>query len=248
MLEIKNFLKELLNINLDEEIWDKDYFITKTEEFLNFYKIDSSDIIKNKNLRDKFLEYILNHYSSFFRDYEDFKFLRQIKSSKRVLSIGCSSGEEVYSIGIIFYENNILEKSFILGIDLENIIKKAKEAKWPISFFEEFERNYKLSGGQRNFKDYFIFKNDEFILKDFIRKKIKLKSYDLRNFSFLGKFDLIFFKNVSIYFDDKFLKRVYNWINQLLTPNGYLFLGEDEVKSDYIHIKNNIYQKKENDK
>ena len=245
MVKSKKFLKELLRFNLDESIWDKSYFINKTEEFLNFYKIDIYDILENRNIRKKFLEFLLNHYSSFFRDTEDFKFLRKITKPQRILSVGCSSGEEVYSIAIVLYENGILDKSFILGVDLGEIIKKAKKGKWHLSLYQEFERNYILSGGKKNFRDYFIFGDDEFMIKEKFKQKICFKSYDLRKFFNLGKFDSIFFKNVSIYFNDKFNKKVYNWIDKELKTGGYLFVGESDVCVKYSQVGRNIYQKAE---
>ena len=242
-MKTKNFLNELLKLNLDESIWDRAYFINKTEEFLRFYKIDTSDILKNKDIRKKFLEFLLNHYSSFFRDTEDFKFLRTITKPQKILSIGCSSGEEVYSIAIVLYENKILDKSFILGVDLGEIIKSAKEGKWHLSLYKEFERNYILSGGKKDFKDYFIFEGNEFKIKDEIKQKVHFKSYDLRQFSHLGEFDLIFFKNISIYFSDKFTKKVYNWIDKELKTGGYLFLGDSDIYIKYSQKSKNIYQK-----
>ena len=76
---------------------------------------------------------------------------------------------------------------------------------------------------------YFEPNGKVWVLKNEVKKMVSFKKLNLQeNFSFLEKQDLIFCRNVLIYFSDEFKKEVLHRLGELLRPGGYLFLGASE--------------------
>ena len=155
----------------------------------------------------------------------------------RILSSPCSTGEEPYSIVLhILEEATIVEKRDIeiVGIDIDStVIEKAKIAKYTdrsvhatpkgilAKWFKKKALGYQLSDdlhGSVDFKVINIFDKDQ------MRK--------------LGKFDVIFSRNMLIYFDDASRKEVAMTFYDMLNPGGYVLLGHAEYMSRIVSVFN----------
>lgn len=153
----------------------------------------------------------------------------------RILSSPCSTGEEPYSIILhILQENNVVNNRDIevVGIDIDStVIQKAKKAVYSErsvhaipknvlnQWFEKENLSYKLVDdliGTVDFKIINVF------------DKAKLRS--------LGKFDVIFSRNMLIYFDDASRKEVAMNFYDILNPNGYILLGHAEYMSRIVSV------------
>ncbi|MBN1697253.1 MAG: protein-glutamate O-methyltransferase [Spirochaetales bacterium] len=186
---------------------------------------------------------ITTNKTDFFREPAHFDYLidtaiPELKKNKnphkneiRIWSAGCSSGEEPYTICIVLteYAEKICDARFsILATDIATtVLEKAAIAVYPMHRIEIIP--YQLK------KKYFLRSKDKNAnlvrLKPEIRRMVRFKQVNLicDRFPFYEKQDIIFCRNVMIYFDrttqQKLIRRFYEQLN----PGGYLFLGHSET-------------------
>jgi len=167
----------------------------------------------------------------------------------RVWSAGCSSGEEPYSIAILLQEAGWYERAAfeIFASDInQQVLQKARRGQYRESAFRSTEASLR--------DRYFTREADtSWKIKDEVRNRVsfgRLNLYDEARVSLLGHLDIIFCRNVIIYFDDS-SKRVVvtNFYNRLI-DGGYLLLGHSEslislsTQFKLRHLKNDmVYQK-----
>ncbi|MFN6991570.1 MAG: CheR family methyltransferase [Fervidobacterium sp.] len=217
------YLAERIMFKVSEIL--KKHSIKIEEKKLHRFIENISDIAHD--LPDEVLELIIIDNltigeSYFFRDKETFKKLREIlkqKSKWNILSVGCSRGEEVYSISIISKELSV--NANITGIDVNyQRIEEAKAAcykYWSLRFLSDKE-----------IERYFIKVDDKYCLKNEYKEGTSFyicNINDCRGFS-KEKFDIIFVRRVLIYLDN--LESVLKKLNSLLSDGGYLVLGNGE--------------------
>ena len=149
----------------------------------------------------------------------------------RCWSTGCASGEEPYSISLIF-QNLIANISpykeiEIIATDADpNMLERAKKACYSASTVKELPERWK--------QDCFSMNNDSYCLKDEFKKPVTLLKQDIRKEQPTGTFDLILCRNlVATYFDEDLQKKVLASITSKLTSQGFLILGKNE-KTDAL--------------
>jgi len=157
--------------------------------------------------------------------------------SLRILSSPCSTGEEPYSMILhIVEEGNIVEQRDIevVGIDIDStVIKKAQIAKYsdravhaiPKSilarWFNKRALGYELGEDLQGSVDFQV-----------------VNIFDKAQMRTLGKFDVIFSRNMLIYFDDASRKEVAMTFYDMLNPGGYVLLGHAEYMSRIVSVFN----------
>jgi chemotaxis protein methyltransferase CheR len=167
----------------------------------------------------------------------------------RIWSAGCSSGEEPYSLAMLLQEAGWYEHaSFeIFASDInQQVLAKARKGQYRENAFRATDATVR--------ERYFAREGDgSWRIKDEIRNRVqfgRLNLYDEARVSLLGHLDLIFCRNVIIYFDDS-SKRVVvrNFYNRLI-DGGYLLLGHSEslislsTQFKLRHLKNDmVYQR-----
>ena len=171
--------------------------------------------------------------TKFFRDKEAFEYLKekvisQIFKAKsptdeiRVWSVGCATGEEAYSLAILFDEfkkANGLKHSFkIFATDLNDIyLNEAVKG--------EFDSRFVVDIDRERLERYFIAKKDRYYIKKEIRNTIIFANHDiLKNPPFIN-IDLIVCRNLLIYFEKDLQQSLFNRFNYCLNQKGFLFLG-----------------------
>jgi chemotaxis protein methyltransferase CheR len=197
-------------------------------------------------LAQEVIEALTTNETLFFRDMAPFDALRQRvipellekrPAKLAIWSAAASSGQEAFSIAMLVQEMRIKEMKTlpcpvdILGTDLsEQILDRAREAK-----YVQFEVNRGLPAPY--LVKYFQRQGLDWQLKDEIRAMAKFKRFDLRQpMAALGKFDIVFCRNVLIYFDVETKVKILNQILNVLNPGGYLFLGGAETTQN-LHDK-----------
>jgi len=160
--------------------------------------------------------------------------------SLRVWSSGCSMGEEPFSIAIMI--NELLEKEAskydvrIFATDIDrHILKKAKKAVYSYESIEDIK--YKL------IEKYFTRNGKLFHLQKKIKEMVSFSVYDIlskNSFappeSIFGAFDMVFCRNLLIYFNKEFQEMIFEKLYRSLAWNGYLILGQAEVPlAKYLH-------------
>lgn len=146
----------------------------------------------------------------------------------RILSAPCSSGEESYSIALsLVDEKSMLEqRDFeIIGIDINSeAILRAKEG--------VFSPRSVKNVPNKLLQQYFKRSTENFEIVPFLKKAVSFKTLnvmDRSSMNALGKFDVIFSRNMLIYFDDHSRKQVTTTFYEMLKPKGTLFLGHAET-------------------
>lgn len=234
---------------------------------LNFNNFnDYHDYLQNCSINDSrmedFITLITTNTTEFFRENFHFEKLKEIlqeitRNHKKELRIWCaasSSGQEVYSILITIQEffllNNTKKELKFLATDIDSkILEKAMLG----IYSEDDVKNIPMVLKNRYFlkaKQY----NNKFVytVRDNYKNIIKfalLNLSDSNEYKFRFKFDLIFCRNVLIYFDQDMAKKVITNLENSLEKNGYLFLGHSEsglVSSNKLtKLNNSIFRRKE---
>lgn len=172
-----------------------------------------------------------------FRDPEVWHYLRHSiipgladHNNIRIWHAGCSSGEEVYSLLILLEETGLLAKSKVYATDInEDVLALASEGRFRRKDFELFEMNYRLAGGTRDFASYFRPDGDHLIAREELRSPLHLKRFNLVGARAFSKFDIIFCRNVMIYFNAGLQKEVLRLFASSLFKSGLLVIGKKEI-------------------
>lgn len=147
----------------------------------------------------------------------------------RIWHAGCSSGEEVFSLAILLQEEELYEKCRIYATDFnEAVVRKAKEGFFPISGMQENSQNYIQAGGKRSFSEYYHAKYDSVCFDRVLTKNIVFAQHNLVSDHTFNEFNVIFCRNVMIYFNKDLQNRVHNLLLESLCVFGFLCIGNKE--------------------
>jgi len=202
----------------------------------------------------EFLNAITTNLTSFFRESHHFEFLSKVvipewkkrgrQEPIRIWSAACSTGPEPYSIAITLNKNMPIQQYDIkiLATDLDsNVLKKAREGIYPIEEIEQLPRDY-LSSFLRQ-------KNSDMgKVKEPLRDLIQFNRLNLLGpWPIKHKFDVIFCRNVVIYFNKETQQELFSRLADQLNEGGYLFIGHSEtlhgVSDRFIPKGRTIYKK-----
>lgn len=240
---LSNMLKARSGLVLTEE---KHYLLeSRLLPIIRRLKMDSIAALvaqlRSKNdeaLLVEITEAMTTNETSFFRDTKPFDQFRQVTlphiaghakaSGKiRIWSAACSTGQEPYSLGMCLLEDSAKMSGItteITATDLAgHVLKKAEEGMY--SQFE-VQRGLPIT----HLVKYFEQKGDKWRVRDNVRSLIKFKPANLlTDFSHLGTFDIVFCRNVLIYFDVPTKAKVLEAIAQRMPLHGILCLGSAET-------------------
>ncbi len=152
----------------------------------------------------------------------------------RIWSAACSTGQEVYSIAIALRETLGSMNNYqltILGTDIsDDAVTKASYGK-----YNKFEIERGLP--QQTLNKYFTLMGDGWKIKDEIRAMAVFKKFNLmKPFAGLGRFDVVFCRNVAIYFTPSDKKMVFEKIAGVLESDGSLIIGSTESLSGVTSV------------
>ncbi len=249
------YIRQLLNQKTSVVLPDdKVYFVESrlapiaSSEKLNSVSqlIAKLRIYSGNDLHLQVIEALMTTETFFFRDNYPFEALqkfilpelinkRKIERSLNIWSAACSSGQEPYSIAILLQEHFPIINSWnvsIIATDIsEQMLKLARTGR-----YNQHEINRGLSVYLQN--KYFQQQGKEWEIISEVRHRIGFQQLNLCNtWNSLPKMDLIFLRNVLIYFDIKTKQNILFQVRQLLKPDGYLFLGGGETT---INIDDNF--------
>lgn len=204
------------------------------DEFLNQLRTNRAATLFHEQVIDA----LTTNETSFFRDFHPFETLRQQVLPKiieqraqmkrlSIWSAASSTGQELYTIGMLIREHFPMLKDWnvsILGTDLSpTVLTQAKKGS-----YSQLEVNRGLPASM--LIKYFNKVDTRWVIKDDVRKLIEFKQMNLvKPWPIMPVFDVIFIRNVMIYFDVESKKQILKKIRQCLQPNGYLFLGTAET-------------------
>jgi chemotaxis protein methyltransferase CheR len=191
-------------------------------------------------LRRRIIDAITTGETLFFRDSAPFELLRckilpelidrrtspGRRTPIRIWSAACSTGQEVYSAAIVVKETLQHLDRFevrLLGTDIsDQAIAKASRG-----LYGEIEISRGLS--EERLSRYFVKGGDQWRIRDEIRAMATFRTINLTtDFSALGRFDIIFCRNVAIYFNDRDRRTLFSRLERALERDGYLVIGAME--------------------
>ncbi|SHH54058.1 CheR family methyltransferase [Chryseobacterium oranimense] len=194
-------------------------------------------ILNDPDYLKRFVEEITVNVTEMFRDPHFFKALREKILPQlgtypliRIWVAGCSTGEEAYSMAILLKETNLYHKSLIYGTDLNpSVLETARSGVFPLHQMKTYSENYILSGGKKDFSDYYTANYDSVRFDKSLQEKLILSTHNLVSDSSFNSFQLIICRNVLIYFDRGLQERVFKLFDNSLENLGYLALGAKET-------------------
>ena len=197
----------------------------------------SDYVRKHPDELQKLFDDLLVGVTSFFREPNTFTLLKEkvfpelakgksTQQSIRVWVIGCSSGEETYSLAIALLE--FLEENALTGIPIQIFgtdinqknIDKARQGIYP--------KNIEVSISEACLKKYFNNFNGGYRISKGIRDLCVFSKQDVTADPPFSNLDLVSCRNILIYFDSQLQERVIPILHYALKPNGFLVLGESE--------------------
>lgn len=211
--------------------------------FYDYYKL----VKRDKDELIEMLNSVAVNTTKFFREPYHFEFLRErlndeilsYRSSDKTLRIwsaGCSTGEEPYSIAITLLEamrttgaNPMYWDMKILASDISTKVLKVAAA--GAYDREQLPDDLSPSVAKRYFTTKGALTEGGIVVRPNIREHIRFRRLNLKDTSlpFQRKFDVIFCRNVMIYFDDPMQSHVLENFRLHLRNGGYLFLGHSEI-------------------
>ncbi len=231
--------------------------------YMGIYSKAKADI--KKTIERKIIDAISTNETYFFRDKAPFELLQfkiipdmidakskrggPFKPNIRIWSSASSTGQEIYSISMILNELGIKHPSFAVQL-LATDISDAAIFQASRGRYNKFEVTRGLAPEKLN--KYFSKIDEQWIISDEIRSTVSFNQINLmKPFTSLGKFDIIFCRNVAIYFTVEDRINLFNRLAESLNDDGYLIIGSTEslagdsqIFEPKRYLNSTFYQKK----
>jgi chemotaxis protein methyltransferase CheR len=147
----------------------------------------------------------------------------------RIWHAGCSTGEEVYSVAIMLQEAGLYDRSRIYATDINDVVlQHARRGIFPLERMQEYTENYIRAGGTRSFSEYYTAKYDGALFDQRLVRNVVFAQHNLVTDRSFAEFNVIFCRNVLIYFDKDLQNRVHSLFYDSLVRLGVLCLGSKE--------------------
>lgn len=194
-------------------------------------------ILHDAKFFERFVGTLAVHVTSMFRDPEFYLAFRQRVVPQlrtypfiRIWIAGCSSGEEVYSTAIVLKECGIYDRCRIYATDIsDSVLKRAKEGIFPLTSMREYTSNYLKAGGEKEFSSYYTASYDHALFRRSLIENVTFGQHNLTSDASFNEFNVIFCRNVMIYFTRALQERVLKLFDESVCRLGVLGLGSKET-------------------
>jgi chemotaxis protein methyltransferase CheR len=203
--------------------------------------LQSVSELQGKLLRDpacmeRFLLSVTVNVTAMFRDPSFYRTFRvrvvphlRAQPFVRIWHVGCSTGEEVYSMAILLHEEGLYPRCRIYATDMnEEVVGRAKAGIFPPDLVQDYTRNYFQAGGTASLSDYYVARYDSVLFHRALSENVVFAQHNLVTDSSFNEFDVILCRNVLIYFNNALTARVHRLLYDSLAPSGFLGLGSQE--------------------
>jgi chemotaxis protein methyltransferase CheR len=182
------------------------------------------------------LDDLMVQVSEMFRDPPFFRAFRsqvvpvlQTYPQLKIWHAGCASGEEVYATAILLSEAGLYDRTQIYATDVSlQALERAQEGVYPAELAARFADSYRAAGGDGSFDRYVSTAYDRIAVKASLRRNLVFFQHNLVSDQALGEMQVIFCRNVLIYFGPDLRARVLRKFSQGLCHGGFLCLGMSE--------------------
>lgn len=212
--------------------------LVQAREQLGFESLSAlqDSLLHDPAMLGRLLGYLTVQVSEMFRDPSYFRALREkvvphlrTYPSLKVWIAGCSHGEEVYSLAILFREEGLEERTIFYATDINPSALAAAEAGvYPLDQLKKFTANHQKSGGKSSLSDYYTADYGRAIFDKSLRSRVVFSDHSLVTDAVFGEMHLISCRNVLIYFDRALQDRAIGLFRDSLARKGFLGLGSKE--------------------
>ncbi|WP_430824888.1 CheR family methyltransferase [Carboxylicivirga sp. N1Y90] len=261
-IELKQYLHELKkHTAYDFSDYSDNSIHRRILKILKDYDISMEQLIERTKSDSAFVEKVVEEITvnttELFRDthiwsafYE--KIYPSIKSKKfiNIWHAGCSSGMEVYSNLILLNELGLLDKARVYATDINTrMVTMSKNGQYNYRFNYRYLDDFNSTLAKKpingiskiDFSKYFDIDEDKdtMTVKAFLRKVPQFIKHDLvqEEVPFFNKFDIVFCRNVLIYFNSKLQSKIFKLFYEQMYPGSFLLLGNHEVLSGFYKTK-----------
>ena len=203
-----------------------------------------SAVLHDETILPRLLNYLTVQVSEMFRDPSYFRALREkvvphlrTYPSLKVWVAGCSHGEELYSLAILFAEEGLAERTIFYATDINPAaLRAAQTGIYPLDRIRLFTENHRLSGGRTSLSDHYAADYDRAVFDKTLRERTVFSDHSLVTDAAFGEMHLISCRNVLIYFDRELQDRAVGLFADSLVRGGFLGIGSKESLRFSAHV------------
>jgi chemotaxis protein methyltransferase CheR len=193
-------------------------------------------VLHDPGMLPQLLGHLTVQVSEMFRDPGFFRVLRtevmphlRTYPSLKVWVAGCSSGEELYSLAILFREEGLEERTLFYATDINSTaLRKAEAGVYDLERIAQFTVNHQRSGGKRSLSDYYTAAYGAAVFDKSLRKRVVFSDHTLASDAVFAEVHLVCCRNVLIYFNRELQNRAVGLFKDSLVRKGFLGLGSKE--------------------
>lgn len=192
-----------------------------------------SKILKDKEFLVKYIDDLLVNLTELFRNPEIWLKIKddlleklKAKPTINIWHAGCSTGEEIYSMAIVLKEQLLLNKSKALATDLSTVaLNTAKLGVYNKMLLKKYTTSYLNYYPKGDPGRHFTVEEDTITIKEELKKHVTFILHNLVQDKMNKKFNIIFCRNVMIYFDEELKMKVLKLFYDALEDDGYFIIG-----------------------
>ncbi len=216
-------------------------------------------ILHDPSMMGKMLQFLTVQVSEMFRDPQYFRALREkvvphlrTYPSLKVWVAGCSAGEELYSLVILFREEGLEDRTIFYATDINtDALAKAQAGIYELDRIALFTANHRESGGKSSLSDYYSTGYGRAIFDKTLRQRVVFSDHSLVSDAVFAETQLVSCRNVMIYFNRELQDRAVGLFRDSLSRRGFLGIGSKESLRFSVHAaafsefdrEERIYQK-----
>ena len=193
-------------------------------------------VLHDPEMLPRLLAFLTVQVSEMFRDPDYFRALREqvlphlrTYPSLKVWIAGCSAGEELYSMAILFREEGLFDRTLFYATDINPDALRAAEAGiYPLDRIRKFTENHQKSGGRSSLSDYYTADYGRAVFDKSLRANVVFSDHSLVTDAVFAEMQLISCRNVLIYFDRGLQDRAVGLFQDSLARSGFLGIGSKE--------------------
>ncbi len=245
---------------LDFFNYEKNSFKRRVHRIIDKFELESVYGLWQKILRDPdFIHVFINEITvgltELFRNPGLWKYIKDDllaqlppREQIKIWHAGCSTGEEFYSMAIALYESGLFARSQSLATDLSsNAVDKSQRGFYSQDLLKKYYQNYQEFTDLERDLGYYLEEHSEgATFKRYLRQHGTFAQHNLSKDPMKEKFDLIFCRNVMIYFDDVLKLKVLNLFYESLEDHGFFIMGYYDAlppfKNQFFELHNPAYK------
>ncbi|SDK42176.1 chemotaxis protein methyltransferase CheR [Catalinimonas alkaloidigena] len=170
----------------------------------------------------------------------------------RIWHSGCSTGEEIYTMAIVLKDKHLLSRAKAVATDLSaTALEQAKQGTYPLMTLNRYAKAMRAYRPEAQLEHYFDIDGEEGTIRDMFKRHITFRRHNLVCDPSVGQFEMVFCRNVMIYFDETLKMKALRLFHESLVDGGFLIIGYYDLMPaqaqelfELFDPKTRIYRKK----